>query len=57
MKTNVMVVEIVQKSLARFQKIKQFVADQVRITREKDEQNPFRRMTYRNDAEMKAVLD
>ena len=46
-----------QKSLARFQKIKQFVADQVRITREKDEQNPFRRMTYRNDAEMKAVLD
>ena len=42
--------------LQRYATIKQYVADQVRITREKDEKNLFRRMTYRNDSEMKAVL-
>jgi len=43
--------------LQRYATIRQYVADQVRITRQKDETNPFRRMTYRNDAEMAAVLD
>lgn len=42
--------------LSRYDSICAYVADQVRITREKDNQNPFRRMTYRNDAEMQAVL-
>ena len=42
--------------LTRYDELCHYVADQVRVTREKDEQNPFRRMTYRNDAEMQAVL-
>ena len=46
-----------QKLLQRYDTIRQYVADQVRITRQKDEENLFRRMTYRNEAEMKAVLD
>lgn len=45
-----------QQLLQRYATIRQYVADQVRITREKDNANPFRQMTYRNDAEMKAVL-
>lgn len=45
-----------QHLLQRYASIRQYVADQVRITREKDKTNPFRQMTYRNDAEMKAVL-
>ena len=45
-----------QQYLQRYATIRQFVADQVRITRQKDEANLFRQMTYRNDAEMKAVL-
>lgn len=44
------------KALARYRDICRYVAEQVRVTREKDEKNPFRRMTYRNDAEMNAVL-
>lgn len=40
----------------RYDELCRYVADQVRITREKDAQNPFRRMTYRNDAEMNSVL-
>lgn len=45
-----------QQYLQRYATIRQYVADQVRITREKDDKNLFRQMTYRNDAEMKAVL-
>ena len=46
-----------QNLLQRFDTIKAYVADQVRITRQKDADNLFRQMTYRNDAEMKAVLE
>ena len=45
-----------QQLLGRYNTIRQFVADQVRITRQKDEENLFRQMTYRNDAELQAVL-
>ena len=45
-----------QQLLQRYNTIRQFVADQVRITRQKDEENLFRQMTYRNDAELQAVL-
>ena len=46
-----------QLYLQRYATIRQYVADQVRITRQKDAENLFRQMTYRNEAEMKAVLD
>ena len=46
-----------QQYLQRYATIKQYVADQVRITRQKDDTNLFRQQTYRNDAEMKAVLE
>ena len=45
-----------QQLLQRYSTIRQYVADQVRITRQKDEENLFRQMTYRNDAELQAVL-
>ena len=45
-----------QGLLQRYDTIRHYVADQVRITRQKDEDNLFRQMTYRNDAELKAVL-
>ena len=45
-----------QTLLQRYNTIRQFVTDQVRITRQKDEENLFRQMTYRNDAELQAVL-
>lgn len=45
-----------QKYLQQYETLCRFVADQVRITRQKDDNNPFRRMTYRNDAEMREVL-
>ena len=45
-----------QQLLQRYNTICQYVADQVRITRQKDEENLFRQMTYRNDAELQAVL-
>ena len=48
--------ELWQTLLQRFSTIRQYVADQVRITRQKDEENLFRQMTYRNDAELQAVL-
>lgn len=44
------------KVLARYDDICAFVTTQVRSSREKDEKNPYRRMTYLNDAEMEAVL-
>ena len=45
-----------QTLLQRYSTIRQFVTDQVRITRQKDEENLFRQMTYRNNAEIQAVL-
>jgi len=36
--------------------IQEFVRDQVYISRKKDDENPFRKATYRNDAEMKATV-
>lgn len=44
------------KLMLRYEEIKQYVADQVRITREKDNKNPFRQMTYDTLEEMEAVL-
>lgn len=46
-----------QQYLQRYATLQQYVADQVKITRDKDDKNLFRQMTYRNDAEMKAVLE
>lgn len=43
--------------LQRYATIRQYVADQIRITRQKDNANPYRQMTYRNDAEMQSVLE
>ncbi len=45
-----------QKYLQQYDTLRRFVADQVRITRQKDDSNLFRQMTYRNDAEMREVL-
>lgn len=45
-----------QQYLQRYNTLLRFVDDQIRITRQKDNDNPFRQMTYRNDAEMKSVL-
>ncbi len=43
-------------SLHRAGEIQEFIRDQVYISREKDYKNPFRRATYRNDAEMTAAI-
>ena len=45
-----------QQYLSRFAQIQQYVTDQVRLTRQKDETNEFRKMTYWNEGEMDAVL-
>ena len=45
-----------QQYLLRYGNIQHFVAEQVKVTRQKDDENLFRRMAYRNDAEMQAVL-
>lgn len=45
-----------QHYLQRYSNIQHFVAEQVKVTRQKDNENLFRRMTYRNEAEMQAVL-
>ncbi len=45
-----------QHYLQQYETLRRFVADQVRITRAKDDSNPFRQMTYRNDAEMREVI-
>ena len=37
-------------------RIQHYICDQVRATRRKDHENPFRRATYRNDAEMTAAI-
>ena len=45
-----------QQYLRRYADIKHYVDEQVRLTRQKDADNLFRQMTYRNEAEMQAVL-
>lgn len=45
------------KYLADFRRIRQYVDDQKVLTRKKDAENDYRRMTYWNDAELHAVLD
>ena len=41
----------------QYLRIKQYVSDQKILSRKKDDDNEFRRMTYWNDAELHAVLD
>ena len=36
--------------------IQEFVKDQVYLSRKKDFDNPYRRMTFRNEAEMTAAI-
>ena len=43
--------------LRRFHQIEQYVEDQVKITRQKDADNEFRKMTYWDENEMSAVLE
>lgn len=43
-------------SLDEAVRIQQFVCDQTRLSRKKDFDNPFRRMTFDSDAEMRAVM-
>lgn len=45
-----------QDALARSVKVQEFVCYQVYQSRQKDFENPFRRATYRNEAEMLAAL-
>lgn len=42
--------------LDRHAQIQQYIKDQIKITRTKDDNNPFRNMTYWDDDERKAVL-
>jgi hypothetical protein len=44
------------KALGELIVIQQFICDQVFASRKKDYDNPFRRATFRNDAEMKATI-
>ena len=45
-----------REALDRWMEIQRYLADQVFVTRKKDYENPFRRMTYRTPEEMEAVL-
>jgi len=45
-----------KSSLDRAGQIQQFISDQVYISRKKDYDNPFRKSTFRNAAEMKATI-
>lgn len=42
--------------LAEYQRIQQYITDQKVLSRKKDDENEFRKMTYWNDAELNAVL-
>lgn len=42
---------------ARFAQIERFVQDQIVLTRKKDDDNEFRKMTYWNEQEMQRVLE
>ena len=41
---------------AEFSKVQEYVAQQIALTRQKDEDNPFRKSTYLSEDERKAVL-
>jgi len=43
-------------ALSETLRIQEFIRDQVYLSRKKDYDNPFRRATYRNEEEMKAVI-
>ena len=43
-------------AIAREERIQQYICDQVYLTRKKDYENPFRRATYRSEAEMIAAV-
>ncbi len=43
-------------ALDRAEEIQQYICDQVYLSRKKDYDNPFRRATFRNEAEMTAAL-
>ncbi len=45
-----------RESVERFRKIIQYIEEQVYITRKKDYDNPFRKITYDNQTEMESVL-
>jgi len=42
--------------LDRILAIQQYVCDQVYLSRKKDYDNPFRKTTFRNEAEMQATI-
>jgi NDP-sugar pyrophosphorylase family protein len=44
------------QAIAREERIQQYICDQVYLTRKKDYENPFRRATYRSEAEMIAAV-
>src|SRR5574344_422743 len=46
-----------QNYISRYESIKIYVQDQIKVTRHKDDVNPFRNMTYWDEAERAAVLD
>jgi hypothetical protein len=53
--TNKITPKLWEQSLKKLLKIQQYVCDQVFVSRKKDYENPFRKSTYRNEEEMKAV--
>lgn len=48
--------ELWRESLDRVVRIQEFISEQVYLSRKKDFDDPFRQMTYRNAAEMRAVV-
>ncbi len=48
--------EIWKSALDEAIRDKEYVRDQVYVTREKDFENPFRKITFRHPEEMKAVM-
>jgi hypothetical protein len=45
-----------RKALAKAVAIQEYIRDQVYLSRKKDDDNPFRKATYRNISEMKAAI-
>ena len=48
--------EIWQEALSKAAEIQQYICEQVYLSRKKDYDDPFRKMIYRNEAEMKSVM-
>ena len=44
------------RAIGEEQRIQDYICSQVRLTRQKDYENPFRRATYRNEDEMIAAI-